>query len=276
MRRRALLAVVRKDIRAISSNLQVLLPMLILPLILGIVLPGGLSWAILRFGEQSSELRDLFELLERIPVGALTEELAQFGALREQALFFVMNYLLAPFFLLIPLMAASTVSADSFAGEKERGTLESLLFSPLRVDWLFSAKVLAALVPAVLLSWGTFVLTAVTVNAVAWPWLGRVFFPTLNWLPLMLLVVPLLSLAAILVNVFISARVRTFQAAYQLGGLVILPILVLIVGNISGLMLLSTSLNVWLSLGLALVDLVLLLVLSRNLDRAALFESQVR
>lgn len=276
MRRRALLAVARKDISAISSNLQVLLPMLILPLILGIVLPGGLSWAILRFGEQSSELRDLFELLERIPASVLTEELAQFGALREQALFFVMNYLLAPFFLLIPLMAASTVSADSFAGEKERGTLESLLFSPLRVDWLFSAKVLAALVPAVLLSWGTFVLTAVTVNAVGWPWLGRVFFPTLNWLPLMVLVVPLLSLAAILVNVFISARVRTFQAAYQLGGLVILPLLVLIVGNISGLMLFSTLLIIWLALGLALVDVVLLLVLSRNLDRAALFESQVR
>lgn len=276
MRRRALLAVARKDISAISSNLQVLLPMLILPLILGIVLPGGLSWAILRFGEQSSELRDLFELLERIPASVLTGELAQFGTLREQALFFVMNYLLAPFFLLIPLMAASTVSADSFAGEKERGTLESLLFSPLRVDWLFSAKVLAALVPAVLLSWGTFVLTAVTVNGVAWPWLGRVFFPTLNWLPLMVLVVPLLSLAAILVNVFISARVRTFQAAYQLGGLVILPLLVLIVGNISGLMLFSTSLIIWLALGLALVDVVLLLVLSRNLDRAALFESQVR
>ena len=31
MRRRALLAVARKDISAISSNLQVLLPMLILP-----------------------------------------------------------------------------------------------------------------------------------------------------------------------------------------------------------------------------------------------------
>src|SRR5690625_5107214 len=275
MNARRIRAIALKDLRAIGGNMQVWLPMVIVPVMLGVLVPGGLLAAVL-FLAPTAQFGDLGAAINRLPAGALTEQLAALPGLREQIGWFAVNYLLAPFYLLIPLMAASTVTADSFAGEKERGTLESLLFSPLRVDWLFSAKVLAALVPAVLLSWGTFVLTAVTVNAVGWPWLGRVFFPTLNWLPLMVLVVPLLSLAAILVNVFISARVRTFQAAYQLGGLVILPLLVLIVGNISGLMLFSTSLIIWLALGLALVDVVLLLVLSRNLDRAALFESQVR
>lgn len=273
---RAVLAIVRKDVAAIGANLQVLLPMLVVPLILGIVVPGGLVWAILRFGAGSGELREILQLLERIPAGSLRDALAQYPSAAAQAAFFAANYLLAPFFLLIPLMAASTISADSFAGEKERGTLESLLFSPIGVGRLFIAKALASFLPATGLAWGTFLLTAITVNAVAWPWLGRVFFPTPNWLPLLLLVIPLLSLATILLNVFVSARVSTFQAAYQLGGVVVLPVLALIVGNVSGLLLFSTRVITGIGLILIVVDIVLLLMLRRFLDRAQLFESQVR
>lgn len=275
-RAQAIRAVTLKDVRAISANLQVLLPMLLVPVILGIVLPGGITWAVLRFGAESGEVRDLLELLQRLPAGPVTDALARFGELTVQAAFFTANYLLAPFFLLIPLMAASTISADSFAGEKERGTLESLLFSPISVGDLFIAKTLASFLPAVLLTWGTFILTFVTVNAVGWRWFGTVFFPTLNWLPLLLLVVPLISLATILLNVFISARVSTFQAAYQLGGVVVLPVIGLLVGNVTGILLFSTPLIVIIGLALGAINTVLLLILRRHLDRARLFESQVR
>lgn len=275
-RSRAIQAIVLKDVRAISANLQVLLPMLVVPVILGILLPGGITWAILRFGAQAGEVQELLELLERLPGGSLTDTLAKFDAVTKQAAFFTANYLLAPFFLLIPLMAASTISADSFAGEKERGTLESLLFSPIGVDGLFIAKALASFLPAVLLSWGTFLLTFITVNAVAWPWFGSVFFPTVNWLPLMLLVVPLIGLATIFLNVFISARVSSFQAAYQLSGVVVLPVIGLFVGNMTGVLLFSTPVIIGIGLVLAVINLVLLLVLRRYLDRARLFESQVR
>lgn len=275
-RAQAIRAVTIKDVRAISANLQVLLPMLIVPLVLGIVLPGGIIWAVLRFGAGSAEVRELLELLQRLPEGSVTAALARFDELTMQAAYFAANYLLAPFFLLIPLMAASTISADSFAGEKERGTLESLLFSPIGVSDLFIAKTLASFLPAVLLTWGTFILTFLTVNAVGWPWFGAMFFPTLNWLPLLLLVVPLIGLATILLNVFISARVSTFQAAYQLGGVVVLPVIGLLVGNVTGILLFSTPVIVITGLVLAVLNTVLLLVLRRHLDRARLFESQVR
>src|SRR5690606_16747904 len=135
----------------------------------------------------------------------------------------------------------STISADSFAGEKERGTLESLLFSPVSVGDLFLAKVLASFLPATALAWGTFLLTALTITGVAWPAVGRVVFPPPNWLRLLLLVIPLLALATVFVNVFVSARVATFQAAYQRGGVVVLPVLVLVAGNVTGLLFFSTA-----------------------------------
>ena len=183
---------------------------------------------------------------------------------------------LIPFFIAIWTLTGGQMTAiDATAGEKERGTLESLLFSPVPVGELFLAKVLAAFLPATALTWGTFLLTTLTVNAVAWPWMGRVFFPTPNWLPLLLLVIPLLSLATVFLTVFVSARVSTFQAAYQLGGVLVLPVLALVVGNMTGLLFLSTPVIAAIGVGLAVVDLLMLLALRRYLDRAQLFESQV-
>lgn len=275
-RRRAVLAIVRKDVRAIFANLQVWLPMLIVPVVLGILVPGGITWGILRFGEGNSEMQDIIRLLDQLPAGNLLDSIARFDGIRQQAVFFMANYLLAPFFLLIPVMAASTISADSFAGEKERGTLESLLFSPISVDVLFIGKVLASFLPAIGLAWGTFLLTVITVNAIAWPWMGQVFFPTLNWLPLMLLVIPLLSLATIFLTVFVSARVRTFQAAYQLGGIVSLPVIGLVVGQLTGVLFLSMTVIILIAAALLMLNVILLFMLRGFLDRPALFESQVQ
>ena len=45
--------------RAIGANLQVLLPMLVVPVILGILVPAGLVWATQRFVGSSGELQQL-------------------------------------------------------------------------------------------------------------------------------------------------------------------------------------------------------------------------
>lgn len=271
---RTIWALAVKDMHAIRSNLQVWLPMLVVPLIIGVAVPGGLLFGLLYFSD-ALQLNELTDLIEAIPIGRLSEQLAAAGSPAQQAAFFLTNYLLAPFFLLIPLMASSTISADSLAGEKERGTLEGLLYSPISATELFLGKSLAAFLPALIVTWGTFLLNAVVVNAVGWRSFGRLFFPTSNWLPLLLLVIPLLVLAVIFLSVFISARVRTFQAAYQLGALVLLPVLALTVGQVTGVLFFSTPVILLLAAGLVIVDVIVLLLLRRYLDRPSLFESQV-
>ena len=46
------------------------------------------------------------------------------------------------FFLIVPIMASSVMAASSFVGEKEKHTLETLLYSPLSLRQLFQSKVL--------------------------------------------------------------------------------------------------------------------------------------
>lgn len=277
MNREAMWAVAVKDMRAIRDNVQVWLPMLIVPVILGVALPGGLVWALQAFGlSGTGDAQEIGRWLEKIPPSPLKHTLDALPSLEQRLVYVIANYLIAPLFLLIPLMVSSVVTADSFAGEKERGTLESLLFAPVDMLSLFVGKALAAFLPAMALSLGTFLLAGAAINLSGWPLFGRLFFPAPNWWPLILLVIPSLSLAAILMNVFISARVSSFQAAYQLGGVLVVPAIGLVIGQATGVLVLEARLVLWIGLVLTLLDLGLLRLVLRRLDRNRLFESQVR
>ncbi|MBW7940585.1 MAG: ABC transporter permease, partial [Candidatus Omnitrophica bacterium] len=260
----------------ISANIQVWLPMLIVPLILSVALPAGGVLAISLFGLKGREAADLQEWLKMLPPEVLAPIQARWGTLEQQVVFLMVNFML-PLFLLIPVMTSMTIAADSFAGEKERGTLEGLLFAPIDLLSLFSGKVLAALLPASVLSLISFTLSAVAINLAGWPiFRGAIFFPNVNWLPLMLLVIPTISLASVLVVVFISARVSSFQAAYQTGGLFALPVIGLLVGQATGLLILNAWVSTLVGILLLLLDLGLLRLAVRGLDRRRLFETQIR
>jgi ABC-type Na+ efflux pump permease subunit len=272
MNKQAMWAIAKKDMATIGANLQVWLPMLIIPVMFGLVLPIVITLT-MSYGDMSgSNAKQMLQMVSRFPMpGNLAA-----GPMNAQFVYLAANYMLAPFFLIIPLMTSSVITADSFAGEKERGTLETLLFAPVDLMSLFAGKVLAAFLPSMGLSLGTFLLCTVAVNATGWKLFGGLFFPTLNWLPLMLLVIPLISLLTILINVFISARVATFQAAYQMGGVLVLPVILLVLGQVSGFLMLGTAVMLILGAVLALVDVLLLQLMLKQLNRTTLFESQIR
>ena len=94
----------------------------------------------------------IIKIFSQLPPGALRATIFSFASVQEQIVYFTVNYLFAPFFLIIPLMTASVIGANSFAGEKERKTLETLLFAPLDLNTLLWAKILAAFLPATFLT----------------------------------------------------------------------------------------------------------------------------
>lgn len=276
MNSRAVWAIARKDIRAIAANMQVWLPTLMIPAILGVIMPAAILIVLTVAPEtQGSNMQSLYDLLDKLPTGLQTT-LAALPQLNQKFAYLLINYLFAPFFLIIPLMTASVISADSFAGEKERGTLEGLLLAPVDLLSLLTGKALAAFLPAMAVSLLSFVLYGLTANLAGWGLFGRIFFPELNWLPLILLVIPGLALVAILFTVFISARVASFQAAYQLGALAILPALVLLFSQISGVLLLDFWVLTIIGAVLLAFDVALLRLFLEGLDRGRLFESQIR
>ena len=276
MDKQAIWAIAQKDMRSVTANAQVWGPMIALPLIFMVVMPAVLLLVLANVDlSTSKELQDLTSMVE-MAAGPLREKLSTFSTMNQQIAFMVINYMLAPFFLMIPLMAGTSVAAQSFAGEKERGTLESLLFAPVDLMSLFVGKILGGLIPAVGLSYLSFLVYAILVNLLGWPLFGGLFFPQLHWAPLMLLLIPMISLGAVLFSVYVSSRVATFQAAYQMSGMVILPVVLLMVGQVTGILLLDLWVVTAIGLVLGLINLVLLKVMAGKLNRGSLFESQIR
>ena len=95
--------------------------------------------------------------------------------------------------------------------------------------------------------------------------------PDAMWLAVALVFAPALAGLAVLALVFVSARVRGFQEASQLGGLFVLPVVALLVAQASGVMLLSPWMVVALGAGLYVVDAALVVLVGRAFRREDLF-----
>lgn len=147
-------------------------------------------------------------------------------------------YLVAPLYLVVPLLVATVIAADSFAGERERGTLELLLHAPVTDAELFVGKVAAAWGPAAAVGVLGYAVYGAVGNLVTGAWL----FPNALWTALALWVAPAVSALGLGVTVLISSHVRGFQEASQLAGLIVLPLLTLLVAQGAGVLLLSPRL----------------------------------
>ena len=120
----------------------VMLPMLLVPTLLLVVLPSVIGLAAVSQDNFSVE-----RFLDSLP-GNLARPILELPE-REQLVVLVNGYLLAPLFLIVPLMVSAVLAADAFAGEKERRTIGVLLHLPISDRELFLAKLLVAFVPAV-------------------------------------------------------------------------------------------------------------------------------
>ncbi|AJY73625.1 ABC transporter permease subunit [Paenibacillus beijingensis] len=274
--KKAVWTIAKKDIYAVRASVQLWLPMLIVPLLMGVVLPGGLLIAS-RLLDLSAlgNFEKLLPLLQSVSGSGGQPDLTSMPTDNHRLVYYLSLYMFAPFFLLIPIMSSSIITANSFAGEKERKTLEGLLYTPITMKELFLGKMLAAFVPSILLTAGAFAAYGIVVDAVAYPMFGRLIFPNVSWLVLMLVVVPVVSVFVILINVFISAKVKGFQEAFQLGGLVVLPVLGLVVSQATGLLLLSPLVLLVIGAVLLVINVFLLQSLAKWNERHTFLEHHV-
>jgi len=265
---RAVRAIIRKDLKVVLQNKGVSVPMIVVPVVILVALPALAAFTPALQSMPGTPFAGLDNFIESMP-GGLQAELAGLSEAQTMVVL-VLVYLLAPMFLILPLMVASVIAADSFAGEKERKTLEALLYTPTTDRELFLAKLLSAWLPALGVAWFGFVLYSVVANLAAWPTMGRVFFPNLMWVILALWVAPSVAGLGLGITVVVSVRARSFQEAYQLGAVVVLPILLLVVGQATGVMYFSTWLVLLLGLGFWIVDLLILWYGGRTFRRQQL------
>lgn len=227
--------VVERDLRAIRRSKAVVIPMLLVPILLLVVLPLLVGIA----ARRASSPNRTISFLNSLPA-ALAEPIAGLPP-DEQLLTLVLGFLLAPLFLIVPLMVSAVLAADAFAGEKERHTMETLLHLPIADRDLFVAKFLTGFLPAVAISWIGFLAFAVVANAVSWGIVDGLIVPNGLWLVVIFWVAPAIATLGLGIMVRVSARSRTTQEANQLGGAVILPLIFLAVGQATGLLLVDLA-----------------------------------
>jgi len=123
---------------------------------------------------------------------------------------------------LLPTSAAIGIASGQFAGEKERGILTPLLASPASNMAIFGGKVLGAIIPPLI-----YAVVAGCVYAVGLAMGNGPPQPLLLPLSLtltLIALIPAVAWFAASVASLISSRVRTFNAAQQIGGLVLMPV----------------------------------------------------
>lgn len=267
---RAIFAIVWKDVKVLSRTKGVMLPLVIVPLFFTVLFPT-LFAALPQLAEMAGlpqPIDGINELFRRFPMD-LQASLEPYTPLQRMVVLMVVYYF-APMYLILPLMVSSVVAADSLAGEKERRTMEALLYTPTSDRDLFVAKMLSAWLPALAVAWGGFIIYSVVVNVAAWPTFGYIFFPTAMWWLLALWVAPAVAGVGLGFTVLISARVNTFQEAYQLGGLVVLPVVGLMISQGMGALYLGPLFVFLLGLAAWIIDVGLLWFGMRTLRRTAL------
>lgn len=255
-------AVMRKDWLEVSRNKQVLGPLIIVPLVFAIILPV----AIILLGSSgilTSTIAGLQGFLDNLPGGISASEYTPNQAI----IFAVITYFLAPFFLVIPVMVASITASSSLVGEKERRTIEGLLYTPLTNRELVLAKVLGSVIPAVVLTWASFVAYTVIVAILGAPVMGGIFFPNWTWIILIAVLVPLVSFLATSLIVAVSGRSTTMQGAQGTAMFVVFPILALVVGQATGLMLFDVTAALIAAAVLIVVDIVVFAVVVAKFQR---------
>ncbi len=271
MNLRNLFLIARKDMIEVSRNKTAVLPMFILPLIFVIVLPVGMILAMQSSVETAQAMTadpDIQMFIEKMP--AALSSIVDGMTMQQASIVLMLGMMLAPMFLILPLMFSSIIAAESFAGEFERKTMEALLYTPASDEELFFGKVLVAFVPSVLITWLSFLVYIVVLNGMSYPIFQRMWFPLASWWPLIFWVSPALSMMSIAVTVLISAKVKNFMGTYQLSGSLVLVVMALLIGQISGVVYLDVPVGLIIGLVCWLVTAVILWFAIKLFDRQKL------
>ena len=233
-------AIITKDLKSIMSNRRMFFVLLFVPIVLTVFMP---TVFLLTIHFAPGESGDLEKLLKMLP---LSEQ-----ALPVNQVFpgLLLNYVLPVFFLIIPIMAATVMSASSFVGEREKRTLETLLYCPLSLKQIFRAKVLAAFLLSMFVSFSSFLVMLTVLEAEMYFIEGFFLLPDAKWLLIMLLVSPAVSLVSINMNVRTSAKAQSMEDAQQGAVFLLLPVLFLVAGQFTGILLV----NGWILFGIGVV-----------------------
>jgi ABC-2 type transport system permease protein len=258
-------ALMGKELREMRSNPAAILPVvllvgvcLVLPVFIAVVLPA-------MTGESLANDRTIAQVLvyaeTQLPgLASLPREAAAQAFMFQQFLFL---------FLVAPIVGAVSLAAYAVVGEKQGRTLEPLLTTPLTTTELLVAKVLAAFLPALAIEFVGLALYLALTAAIAAPGVARTLVSGRSII-LIALLGPLSSLAALQLTITISSRVNDPRSAQQIAVLLVMPLVLMLVGQVAGAFVITSPMLLAVCGGLAAVWVLLVMLSVALFDRESI------
>ncbi|MBD3352693.1 MAG: ABC transporter permease subunit [Candidatus Lokiarchaeota archaeon] len=197
------------NLRQVKENKEIFITMIILPVLMAVMMPI---------------ITGVMAVMDPEALVAETG-LSPYEAMTE----YIIGFTLKPMFLLIPGTLSMMLAADSFAGEKERKTVESLLVLPITHRELFLGKILMSVIPSIFFSIVSFFIMGVEVNIIA----GEIIpegeplfiFGDLSFWFMAFILSTFLSIFNVQIGVIISVRSKDVKSAQTVMGFLILPLI---------------------------------------------------
>jgi len=224
--------IARKDLLIMKRRKSPLLLLIGLPLVLGIALPLLIHVLILRKG---------------------------FSLLLEPNLISAFGF----FFMIIGALLPLYISSYSIVGEKVEKSMEPLLSTPTTDGEILMGKYIGTLLPTLLSVYLGAAVYMALIDAFTRSAFGYLFFPNWAFGIILFVGVPMAATYAITLSVFISSKVNSVMAAYQGGGVTLIPFLVIYVMGEIGILKLDNTTNVLIISGALLLVAVVMYFISR-------------
>jgi len=173
------------------------------------------------------------------------------------------------YMLVIPVTMPSVMSAYSVVGEREQGTLEPVLITPIRREEFLIAKALAAFVPTLVIAYAVFGIFLAVAALFAHPVIVSAIYSGTHVL-VQLLFTPLLAGWAIWVGIAVSARSTDVRVAQQLSVLGSIAPLIIVALMSLNVITESAALAIGLAAALLAFDLLAWRVVAAMFDREGL------
>ena len=171
--------------------------------------------------------------------------------------------------LIIPIVIPPVIAAYSVVGERDQGTLEPVLTSPVRASELLLGKAVAAFLPSVGIAYAIYIIVLISVRFGAAHVVRTVIFHPPQLLA-QILFTPLLALWSIWVGIGISTRASDVRVAQQLATVGGLPLLALTSLLSFQVIKPSVTLAIACALALLVADIAAWRIVSRLFDRERL------
>jgi ABC-2 type transport system permease protein len=173
------------------------------------------------------------------------------------------------YMLLIPVMIAVSLSTFSIVDEKLTGSLEALLATPVKTWELLLGKALSGAVPALLVTWLCSAIFILAVVVMGWgDLLGMVTSPV--WYIGLFIFTPVVTVLSFLLGVIGSARAKDAKSAQNLVIFIILPVLALIVVQLTGVIWFNTLSALILALALIIIVLAVMRIAVKLFQRESI------